>query len=224
MVWFKNVDFAESPIELQASQGRNRPETSSAYSIGMQTQQPTRETWMISTTSSRPNFPPCPHDAFTLEWIQESSHSAFQSAAFPPLRSRSGSGLALPVGGLVCRPTETEGVLAGGCAVVFPRQDDTPSPRHLPHPVLGEWISALRYTGCSWIETGVFAVNPGFSEEQVLDALWSGLERLMKRNGVNFLVGAAPQASLALDRAQRQGARALEPAAPGALRYFVYAV
>ena len=57
-----------------------------------------------------------------------------------------------------------------------------------------------------------------------MDALWNGLERLMKRNGVDFLVGAAPESSPALDRALRQGARALEPSTPGALRYFVYAV
>jgi hypothetical protein len=190
----------------------------------MKTQQPTQETRMISTRPSHPNFPPCSHEAFTLEWIPEGAAPSFQDPVFSPLRSRSASGLALPVGTLVCRATETGGHLAGGCAVAFPRQDDAPSPRHLPHPVLGEWISALRYTGCSWVEAGAFAVSPGFSEEQVLDALWNGLERLMKRNGVNFLVGAAPGSSLALDRALRQGARALEPSAPGALRYFVYAV
>jgi hypothetical protein len=178
---------------------------------------------MISTRFVRPNFPPCSHEAFTLEWLPKGSAFSSQDAAFSPLRSRSGSGLALPVGALVCR-VAAEDRLAGGCAVAFPRPDDTPSPRHLPHPVLGEWISALRYTGCSWIEAGAFAVSPGFSEERVLDALWNGLERLMKRNGVHFLVGAAPGSSLALDRALRQGARALEPSAPGALRYFVYAV
>ena len=166
---------------------------------------------------AHPNFPPCPYEAFTLEWASEvGSQLALQA-----LRTLSGSGLQLPMGSLVCR---SEKGLAGACAVAFPQQDDAPSPRHLPHPVLGEWISALRYTGCRWIEAGVVSVSPGFSEEQVLDALWEGLERLMKRNGVNFLVGAAPESSVALDRALRQGARALEPSAPGALRYFVYAV
>jgi hypothetical protein len=178
---------------------------------------------MISTRSSHPNFPPCAHEAFTLDWVQDGSAAFLQVPSLNPLRRLSGSGLALPIGALVCR-AEADGLLAGGCAVAFPQRDDAPSPRHLPHPVLGEWISALRYTGCSWIEAGVFAVNPGFSEEQVLDALWTGLERLMKRNGVNFLVGAAPESSLTLDRALRQGARALEPSVPGALRYFVYAV
>jgi hypothetical protein len=176
---------------------------------------------MISTHrdshSTHPNFPPCPYQAFTLEWLSEDGAKPSLQA----LRTRSGSGLLLPMGSLVCR---SEDVLAGGCAVAFPQQDDAPSPRHLPHPVLGEWITALRYTGCLWIEAGVFEVSPGYSEEQVLDALWEGLERLMKRNGVNFLVGAAPESSLALNRALRQGARALEPSTPGALRYFVYAV
>ena len=181
---------------------------------GMQTQQQTQETRMISTDIAHPNFPPCAHQNFSLEW-------AAPEPVFPALRTRSGSGNLLPVGALVCRNEDT---LAGGCAVAFPRQDDVPSPRHLPHPVLGEWISALRYTGCRWIEAGVFSVSPGYSEEQVLDALWNGLELLMKRNGVNFLVGAAPESSLALNRALRQGARALEPSSPGSLRYFVYAV
>ena len=176
---------------------------------------------MISSRLARPNFPPCPHQAFLLEWAFEEGFAP----SFQALRTLSGSGLPLPRGALLCRTVaEGEDRVAGGCAVAFPQPDDTPSPRHLPHPVLGEWISALRYTGCLWVEAGVFSVSPGFSEEQVLDALWEGLERLMKRNGVNFLVGAAPESSLALNRALRQGARALEPSAPGALRYFVYAV
>lgn len=178
---------------------------------------------MISTDVSLPNFPPCAEENFRLEWLADSSNASPSdgSVAFAPLRARSGSAPALHRGALACLASE---VLAGGCAVHFPRPDEVPSPRHLPHPVLGEWISALRYTGCPWIEAGPFEVRPGFSEEQVLDALWSGLERLMKRNGVGFLVGAAPEASLALDRALRQGARALERSTPGSLRYFVYAV
>jgi len=176
---------------------------------------------MISSPSTQPNFPPCTDQNFTLEWRTVEALPATVSRAFTPLRACSGSGSALPLGALVCAH---EGTIAGGCAVAFPRQDDTPSPRHMPHPVLGEWISALRYTGCLWIEAGTFEVAPGFSEEQVLDALWNGIERLMKRNGAGFLVGAAPESSLALNRALRQGARALEPSAPGALRYFVYAV
>jgi hypothetical protein len=188
--------------------------------MGMKNHPQTRETRMISSHMTQPNFPPCADQGFLLEWRPDDarpSHEPF----FQPLRSQSGSGLALPLGSLLCA---VEGATAGGCAVAFPRQDDVPSPRHMPHPVLGEWISALRYTGCLWIEAGVFEVRPGFSEEKVMDALWTGLERLMKRNGASFLVGAAPEASLALERALRQGARALEPSAPGALRYFVYAV
>jgi len=183
---------------------------------------------MISSPSTQPNFPPCADQNFTLEWISSEAAAQASVPVFMPLRARSGSGSTLPLGALVCRARPeagpAQGIIAGGCAVAFPRQDDTPSPRHMPHPVLGEWISALRYTGCLWIEAGAFEVAPGFSEEQVLDALWNGLERLMKRNGAGFLVGAAPEASLALNRALRQGARALEPSAPGALRYFVYAV
>jgi hypothetical protein len=179
---------------------------------------------MISTKLPQPNFPPCADQNFRLEWVPASG----DPQAFTPLRSRSGSGQAMPHGALVCLTPSPEdpalSVIAGGCAVAFPHQEDAPSPRHIPHPVLGEWISALRYTGCLWIEAGVFDVRPGFSEEQVMDALWTGLERLMKRNGAGFLVGAAPESSLALDRALRQGARALEPSAPGALRFFVYAV
>jgi hypothetical protein len=175
---------------------------------------------MKTTHYAHPNFPPCTQQGFTLEWLPEAALPG-ELAALEPLRERSGSGSRLPWGALVCR-AET-GALAGGCAVALPALDDVPSPRHMPHPVLGEWISALRYTGCAWTEAGVPLVRPGFSEEQVLDALWTGLERLMQRNGASFLVGAAHGSSLVLDRALRQGARALESAGAGLPLYFIYA-
>jgi hypothetical protein len=184
----------------------------------------TEETRMISTTHFHPNFPPCPDQGFVLEWAEADALATDPAQpVFQSLRLRSGSGTMLPMGALVCRDG-ANGLLAGGCAVAFPPADDTPSPRYMPHPVLGEWISALRYTRCLWMEAGLPVVCPGFSEERVLDALWTGLERLMKRNGMTFLMGAAPDSSAALQRALRQRARTLESASAGAMRYFVYAV
>jgi hypothetical protein len=44
----------------------------------------------------------------------------------------------------------------------------------------------------------------------------------MRRNGLDFMVGAAPNGSLALDMALRRGASILESGLPEAPRYFLY--
>jgi hypothetical protein len=176
------------------------------------------ETPMISTErSGSPNFPPCRLEGFTVSLVA---------------RGLSGAGpVSLPAAGKVAPLWELrvagegsgENAEAGSCVLAFSQAGgEAPSPRQVPHPVLGEWFSALRYTGCLWMEAGTFSVRPGFSEEAVLKALWEGLQRLMQRNGVTFLVGAAPSASLSLDHALRQGARLLEPT--GAVRYFLFAI
>lgn len=172
---------------------------------------------MLSTRRSEaPNFPACRLEGFTLTLVA-------RDASTP-------GPLSLPAGRTApawelraVLETGASGDVAGACVLALsPAGGEAPSPRQTPHPVLGEWFSALRYTGCLWMEAGEFSVRPGFSEEAVLKALWEGLQRLMQRNGVTFLVGAAPASSLALDHALRQGARLLEPT--GAMRYFLYAL
>jgi hypothetical protein len=155
-----------------------------------------------SDSFQRPNFPPLRQDGFILE--VEANQSLPGRPSFFPLRPQSNSGKPLPLWELHCKS------LSGA------------SPRQFPHPVLGEWISALRYTGLSWLEVGLMAIAAGFSEEGVIAALWEALPRLMERNGVSFLIGTAPTGSLALDMALRSGARVLEPFTAGASRYFLY--
>ena len=167
--------------------------------------------------ASRPNFPPYRLGDFTLELENESI--AQPGLYIVPLRPLSGSEPAA-VWKLCCRTNS--GTLAGGVAIVVPLRGDSASPRSLPHPVLGEWISALRYTGLNWMECGAVSVAPGFPEEGVMAALWEGLSRLMERNGVSFLIGTAPFASLALDMSLSRGARVLEPFASGNSRYFLF--
>lgn len=166
----------------------------------------------------RPNFPPARNGDFTLEI--ESWPGLKAGIPIMPLRPQSGSGTSLPVWEL--QSVSSTGVLTGGCAVALPPRGDFPSPRQLPHPVLGEWISALRYTGLNWMECGPLAVAAGFSEEAVIESLWEGLSRLMDRNGVSFLIGTAPTASLALEMALARGARVLEPFSTSPTRYFLY--
>lgn len=164
----------------------------------------------------RPNFPALHAEGFilTLEGTENPAES------FAALRERSSSGKALPLWRLVCR-TES-GALAGGGALAFPAREDVPSPRQLPHPVLGEWISALRYTGHGWVESGPPTVMTGYSEERILALLWTGLRRVLCRNGIHFLVGAAPAGTLALEMAVQRGARLLEPHAAQSRRHFLY--
>jgi hypothetical protein len=167
-----------------------------------------------------PNFPSYRQGSFALEI--ETVPLTHAELTFSPLRPRSESGQPLPRWELVCRTAA--GSMVGGCAVALPPgRGDAPSPQQAPHPVIGEWLSALRYTGYSWLECGPFAVAPGFPEEGVAALLWEGLLRLMRRNGVSFLVGTAPTGSLLLDMALKRGARALEPSAHGQVpRYFLY--
>jgi hypothetical protein len=170
-------------------------------------------------THPRPIFPVFRHEGFVLE-VEEGQKFA-EAIYFSPLRPHSNSGKPLPMWELHCR--SLTGSLAGGCAIVLPpSRGDFPSPRQFPHPVLGEWISALRYTGLNWLECGPMGIAPGFSEESVITALWEALPRLMERNGVSFLIGTAATGSLALDTALRSGARVLEPFTAGALRYFLF--
>ncbi len=164
----------------------------------------------------RPNFPAFHEEGFALT-LEEAGDPA---ESFSALRAHSNSGKPLPLWRLACRTDS--GVLAGGLALAFPERDDTPSPRHLPHPVLGEWISALRYTGHGWVETGSPVVMAGYSEERVTGALWTGLQRILRRNGIHFLVGVAPSGSMALEIAVQRGARLLEVHADAPSRHFLY--
>ncbi len=171
------------------------------------------------STLQRPIFPSLRHESFVLD--VENGQTFPEALKLTPLRPQSNSGKPLPVWELHCR--SLSGTLAGGCAIALPSsRGDSPSPRQFPHPVLGEWISALRYTGLSWVECGPLAVASGFSEEGVVAALWEALPRLMERNGVSFLIGTAATGSLTLDMALRSGARVLEPFTAGASRYFLY--
>ncbi len=168
----------------------------------------------------QPNFPAYRQGSFNVDI--ESPLPAKSELAFEPLRPRSESGQPLPRWELVCRTLA--GLAAGGCAITLPRgRTESPSPQQAPHPVIGEWLSALRYTGHRWIECGPFTIAAGFPEEGVAELLWEALVRLMHRNGVSFLVGTAPAGSLLLDMALRRGARALEPSAHGQIqRYFLF--
>jgi len=170
-----------------------------------------------SRVAVRPNFPPVKQGDF---WLDIENENEANEIVMPPLRAQLGSRPVSPLWKLTSR--SANGLVAGGCAVALPQNGEQPSPRQLPHPVLGEWISALRYTGLSWMECGSLVVAPGFSEEAVIDSLWEGLTRLMDRNGVSFLIGTAPVASLALEMTLGRGARALEPFTAGSSRYFLY--
>ena len=173
----------------------------------------------LQIASQRPNFPSFRHEGYSLEVVE--SWNLQESIHFVPLRPRSESGRLLSVWELQCR--NASGELAGGCAIALPPgRGDSSSPRQLPHPVVGEWISALRYTGLNWLECGPVAVAPGFPEEDVVAALWEGLSRLMARNDVSFLIGIAQEGSLELDMALRRKSRVLEPLATGPTRYFLY--
>ena len=172
-----------------------------------------------SGLSQRPNFSSIRHDTFTLD--VEDGRISSGGHHFIPLRPQFASGSLSSQWELRCRAVSGE--LAGGCALFLPsRNEDPPSPRQVPHPVLGEWIRALHYTGLNWVECGSIVVAPGFSEEAVVAALWAAWSILMKRNDVSFLVGTAPDASLPLDMALMKGCRILEPCAVGPLRYFLY--
>jgi hypothetical protein len=156
-------------------------------------------------------------DGFALELAPADS----AKPGFPPLRPLSISGKPLPAWELAC--LAAGGAAAGGCRVTLPPgRGDLPSPKQAPHPVIGEWLSALRYTGFDWVECGHFETTPVFSDEGVAALLWEGLLRLMRRNGLDFMVGAAPNGSLALDMALRRGASILESGLPEAPRYFLY--
>ena len=169
--------------------------------------------------SRRPNFSSFHHEVFTLD--VEDGRVAGKAPRFAPLRPRSGSGIPIPRWELCCRTASGE--IAGGCALSLPLAEEEPtSPRQIPHPVLGEWVRALRYTGLNWLECGPIVVNPGFSEEGVVAATWAALSVLMKRNDASFLVGTATEGSLALDMALRCKARVLEPLVMGPIRYFLF--
>jgi hypothetical protein len=167
-----------------------------------------------------PNFSAFREGGFALN--VENGRTSKEDLRLVPLRPQSKRGGEFPLWELRCR--KTSGFLAGGCALSLSLAGgDFPSPREIPHPVLGEWLIALRYTGLNWLECGPISVAPGFSEEGVANALWEGLSRLMRRNDASFLVGTAPVNSLFLDMAVRRGARVLEHYVPGSSRYFLYA-
>jgi hypothetical protein len=215
---------------------RNFSETFSLYSMrqekgrqGFNMETPTSTVHQTDPSSNggestpasfpRPNFPPFRENGFYVDVKGEPDLQ--EILRLVPLRPFSESGRALPRWELQCRTASD--MLAGGCIIALPfGRGDFPSPRQLPHPLLGEWISALRYTGLKWLECGQIAVAPGFSEENVCGILLEGLSRLMKRNDVTFLIGEAATGSLVLDMAIRRGARVLEPFVPSPVRYFLY--